>query len=451
MDLAGKNILVVGLGLSGLASARFLAGRGASVKATDQRTAEKLGPEIRELEEAGVEFYLGRHPQEIFSRADLIVVSPGVPLTLEPLARAREEGVPVVGEMGLAVSLIEDLPLVAVSGTNGKSTTTALIAHLLERAGKKVFLGGNIGRPLIEYLMIDQKAEVGVIEVSSYQLETMPRFAPKVAVLTNLSPDHLDRHGSFAAYAAAKARLWADLGRDDWLLINRDDPASTTLARDSRTSILTFGLTRAEGPGASPAYRARAFLSNGVGGTAEVDVSGWKLPGNHNQENLMAALLAAWLMGAEPDSMGQALVSFKALAHRLEWVGAIKGVDFYDDSKATNVISAAKAVAGFDRPVILIGGGLDKGAGYAELVEAGKGRLKAAVLIGQAAGLMARELKDVAPVHQAGELKKAFALCLELAQAGDVVLLAPACASFDQFENYKQRGQAFKTLVQEAA
>ncbi len=448
MNFKGRRVLVVGLGLSGLAAARYLNGQGARVRATDNRPADKLGPQARELEQAGVELILGEHPQDIFTQAELIVVSPGVPLSLPGLAAARKAGVEIVGEMGLAASLI-DLDLVAVSGTNGKSTTTALIAHLLEASGKKVFLGGNIGRPLIEYPMSDRSAQVGVIEVSSYQLESMPRFGPKVAVLTNVSPDHLDRHGSFEAYGRAKARLWADLGPEDWLIINRDDKASTTLARDSRTGVLTFGLTRAEGPGASPLDRVRAFLSNGLGARAEVDISGWNQPGGHNLENLMAALLAAWLMGADPEAMGLALSSFKALPHRLEWVGNKGGVDFYDDSKATNVISAAKAVAGFDRPVILIAGGLDKGAGYAELAEAGQGRLKAAVLIGRAAELMAGELKGVCPVHLAGELKPAFEISLELARPGDVVLLSPACASFDQFENFNKRGEAFRALVEE--
>ena len=448
MDFKGRRVLVVGLGLSGLAAARYMVGQGALVRATDNRPAEKLGPEAKELEAKGVELILGEHPEAIFTQAGLIVVSPGVPLSLPGLKAAREAGVEIVGEMGLAASLM-DLPLVAVSGTNGKSTTTALIAHLLEAAGKKVFLGGNIGRPLIEYLMMDQPAQVGVVEVSSYQLETMPRFGPKVAVLTNLSPDHLDRHGTFEAYCRAKARLWADMGPEDWLIVNRDDTASTTLARDSRTGVLTFGLTRAEGPGASPLDRVRAFLYNGLGDQAKVDISGWKQPGGHNLENLLAALLAAWLMGAAPKTMAGALASFKALPHRLEWAGAKNGVDYYDDSKATNVISAAKAVAGFDRPVILIAGGLDKGAGYAELARAGRDRIKAAVLIGRAADLIAAELKDVCPVHQAGELKQAFEKCVDLAAPGDVVLLSPACASFDQFKNFNQRGDVFQALVRE--
>ena len=448
MELKGREVLVVGLGMSGLAAARFLVREGARVRATDSRTAAEMGDGIRELEEAGVELFLGHNPSGIFTQADLIVVSPGVPLSLPGLAAARDKGIEIVGEMGLAASLI-DLPLVAVSGTNGKSTTTALIAHLLEAAGKKVFLGGNIGRPLIDYELSEEEAEIGVIEVSSYQLETMPFFRPKVAVLTNLSPDHLDRHGTYEAYAAAKARLWADLGEDERLILNRDDEASTTLARDCRTSVLTFGLTRAEGPGASPADRARAFLSDGEGGSAEVDISGWKQPGAHNLENLLAALLAAWLMGAEPEGMARALPGFRPLPHRLEWVGTIDGVDYYNDSKATNVISAAKAVAGFERPVILIGGGLDKEAGYGPLALAAQGRVKAAVLIGRAAELMAEALEGVCPVHLAGELNAAFRLCRELARPGDVVLLSPACASFDQFDNFGQRGDLFKGLVRE--
>jgi len=447
MNFRGRRILVVGLGASGLAAALLLAGQGAEVRATDSRPAGELGPRLKELDQAGVELFLSGHPEEIFTSAELIVPSPGVRPDLPGLKAAAAKGVPLVGELALAASLLT-IPLVAVSGTNGKSTTTALTAHLLSAGGRKVFLGGNIGRPLSEYFLGGGPADLAVAEVSSFQLETMPwEFKPRVAVLTNLSPDHLDRHGTFQAYAAAKARLWADLGARETLLLNRDDPATPSLARDLQVRIATFGLTPADGPGASLRARARALLRDHQGREEEVDLSGFRLPGPHNLENLLAALAAAWLMGAEPEAMAESLAGFKALPHRLEWIREAGGVDFYNDSKATNVVSAAKAVAGFDKPVILIAGGLDKGAGYAELVEAARGRVKAAVLIGRAAGLIARELNGVCPVHQAGELERAVTLSRDLARPGEVVLLSPACASYDQFKNFEERGKAFADAV----
>lgn len=447
MELRGRHTLVVGLGLSGRAAARLLLREGARVAATDSRTAEELKSALNGLSGSGVEFHLGGHSPELFTSPELIVLSPGVPSDLPEIEAARKAGVEVIGELALAASLTE-LPTVAVTGTNGKSTTTALIAHLLEASGKKVFLGGNIGRPLSELILDEPEAEIAVVEVSSYQLENLPFFKPRVAVLTNLSPDHLDRHGTFENYARTKARIWADLDERDFVITNSQDKATTSLVRACRARRTIFGPSPAESPGYFPAGPTRASLTDPDGRSVEVDTSGFSLPGPHNRENLLAALGAAWLMGAEPRAMAESLSSFKALPHRLEWVREIGGVDYYNDSKATNVVSAAKAVLGFDRPVILIGGGLDKEAGYAELVEAGQGRIRTALLIGAAAGLMAAELKDICEIEMSGDLETAVSRAAELARPGDVVLLAPACASFDQFENYGRRGDLFRQLVE---
>ncbi len=446
MELKGRRVLVVGLGQSGLAAIRFLERRGAVLAATDLRSAEELGPVMEELDGLGVELYLGGHPHRAFESAELIVVSPGVPLDQPPIKAARLRGATIIGEMGLAVRYL-DAPMVAVTGTNGKSTTAALIADMLVAAGQRVFLGGNIGRPLIEAVDMTPPPETVVIEVSSFQLEAMNRFKPMAAVMLNLTPDHLDRHRDFATYARLKARLWADMDAEDSLILNAAQPLLLELAGETRARVLYFGLETPIGPGAFKAGDEALLITPGSR-EISVDIRNWSLPGDHNLENLLAALLAARLMGADKPALERALAEFKGLRHRLQYVGAVGGVDYYNDSKATNVVSAAKAVAGFERPVILIAGGLDKGTGFDLLVDAAQGRVKLALLIGQAREVLAKELSRVCPTRLMDTLDEAVAEARRQAVPGDVVLLAPACASFDQFENFAARGEAFIRAVE---
>jgi len=447
IELQGRPVLVVGLGLSGLAAARFLAGRGAEVWATDIRPAENLGPGVGELEKLGIRLFLGGHSNKVLAGRELIVVSPGVRLDQAWLQDAAAAGVEIIGEMGLAAQFVET-PLVAVTGTNGKSTTCALIAELLQASGRSVFLGGNIGRPLTELLLGGETAEVAVVEVSSFQLETMPRFNPRVAAVLNLAPDHLDRHADFATYAGLKARIWADLSAEDALIVNAGDAYLLSLAKSARARRYLFGLAPFEGPGAfSDGRVARLRLADGF--ETSFDLSAWALPGRHNLENLLAALLAAQLAGGSPAGLSRGLAGFKALPHRLELVRRLDGVDYFNDSKATNTAAASLAVGGFDRPIILIAGGLDKGLSYEPLAAAARGRVREAILIGQTAEALAQTLEGVCPVHRAAGLVEAVGLARSLARPGEVVLLAPACASFDQFDNYVHRGRVFARAVEE--
>ena len=446
MRLEGRQATVIGLGLSGLAAVRLLLRERARVRATDRRPAAKLGPAAADLAGRGVDLFLGGHPAEAAEGSDLMVVSPGVPLDLPLLSAARSHGAEIIGEMGLAAAFLK-MPMVAVSGTNGKSTTTALIAHLLAAAGKRVFVGGNIGRPLTEGVLDEPEAEVAVVEVSSFQLETMPYFRPRVAVMLNISPDHLDRYPDYMAYARSKTRLWQDLSPEDDLVLNGQDSFVRSLAAGCPARQYLFAPEIFDGPGAAT-IDGRAVLRDQAGRTAEVDISGWSLPGRHNRQNLLAGLLAAWLAGAEAESMAAGLAGFGALDHRLQLVRTIDGVAYYNDSKATNPLAAAEAVLGFDRPIILIAGGLAKGTGFEELVEAARGRLKTAILIGQAAEELAGLLGRFCPAHRAGEMAAAVAMAADLAAPGDVVLLSPACASFDQFDNFGHRGRVFIEAVE---
>ena len=450
MELEGRRVLVVGLGRSGLAAARFLARAGAEVWATDTQPASQLEAQTASLNDLEIKFFLGGHPQEAFIASDLIVISPGVPFDLPPLTAARSSGVEIIGEMGLAAAFL-DKPLIAVSGTNGKSTTTALIAAMLEASGRAIFTGGNIGRPLTDCLLFEPEAELAVVEVSSFQLETMPYFRPQVGVVVNLSPDHLNRHPDFDSYARLKARLWADMGPEDDLILNGSDERLLSLANGAQARRHLFSLTPPSEvkPGAYHLKEGGAWLQDAGGRELRVDTSGFKLPGEHNRENLLAALLAAWLAGADKAGLEAGLAAFKGLPHRLQWVARLKKVDYYDDSKATNVASAARSVGAFRRRIILIAGGLDKGGGYTALAQAGWGRLKAAVLIGQAAEAMTQALEGSCPVHRSDDLGSAVRMSRCLAAAGDVVLLAPACASFDQFKDYTHRGEVFAQAVKE--
>lgn len=449
MELKGRRTAVFGLGLSGLSAGRFLVDRGAKVTAVDHQPAGKLAGRIKQLTDLGIEVAVGDQASPALAKADLIVVSPGIPLTQPDLVAARDRGVEIIGEMGLAaLHLAEqsDRTLIAVSGTNGKSTTTALIAALLEAAGRKVFLGGNIGRPLIECLIDEPEADYIVAEVSSYQLETMPLFKPKAAVLVNISPDHLDRHGDLETYARIKSRMWADMGPDDLLMINGRDELSVRLARSASARVFRFNSQDRLAAG-STIEESLMHLRDGAGRSEVINLADWKLPGRHNLANLEAAALTAWLLGANRWDIEAGLAAFEALPHRLALAATKAGVDYYNDSKATNVISACAAVTGFDRPVILIAGGLGKGSSYAPLVEAARGRVKAVVLIGQDAPALAKAFSGTTEVIMAETLDRAVTESAALARPGDVVLLAPACASFDQFDNYGARGRAFTELA----
>jgi len=443
-DLNGKRLLVVGLARTGVSVSLFAAAYGAKVTATDNRSEVELGETAARLRAAGVALELGGHPPSIFFEQDLIVPSPGVPANLAPMVLAHVAGVPVWSEIELAWRYLRG-KLVAITGSNGKTTTTSLVAHILESAGIPILVGGNIGTPLIGLVERSMDTTVTVAEVSSFQLETIEAFRPEIGVLLNLTPDHLDRHASFADYAAAKMRLFENQLERDIAILNADDP-EVTKRMPAKSHVYWFSRQKRVAEGAFLADDQIMFRHEG----AETPIarhSDIPLRGEHNVENVLAACAAAYLAGAAPSAIASGVKSFRGVEHRLEFAGEIGGVNFYNDSKATNVDAALKAIEAFPGPLIVILGGRDKGSPYTPLAEPLRTRARAAVLIGESSEKIAHDLGDAPPAIQAGTLERAVEIAMERAQPGDVVLFAPACSSFDQFENYEQRGRIFKQLV----
>jgi len=443
MDLAGQRVLVVGLARSGVAAARFLVGRGARVVATDRKKAEELEREgVTVPAEVGLE--LGGHVRASFVGADLIVVSPGVPWEMPELEEARAVGVPVIAELELAYRFQRGR-VVAVTGTKGKSTTTAAIGAMLTEHGYDTRVGGNIGRPAITMVDGATDESVFVLEVSSFQLEGIDRFRADVSVFLNLSADHLDRHPSFDAYAQAKARIFENQGEGDWAVVNADDPHVRRLASSSRARTLTFG----GDPGSEGAFfeAGEARLQRGTAVETLFRRDAVRLPGAHLADDLLAAAAAARLAGARPEAIGRAVAAFRGAEHVLEEVAVVGGVAYYNDSKATNIAAAEKSLESFDRPVIVIVGGRHKGGDFADLAEAVARHAKRVIAIGEAQGAVARALGHVKPVDRGASLEEAVREAARHASPGDVVLLAPACSSFDMFKDYAARGRAFKAAV----
>ena len=453
INLQGRRVLIVGLGRSGVAAAQLCAARGARVTVTDSRAAGDLGVALAALP-PGVERALGGHPPAVFVGAELIVLSPGVP-EIPPLVAARQAGVAVTGEMELASRFVS-ATLVAITGTNGKSTATTLCGAILGETGRPTFVGGNLGQPLAEAVGTPAAGAGGhcVVEASSFQLETVETFRPRVAVLLNITADHFDRHDGLEGYAAAKARIFRAQRRDDFAVVNADDPLAMRVSSDIAARRLTFSTERR-----SPDPRhdagwlsptAESLLIRLPGGDEEVYPG--RLPaltGTHNQANALAALLAARLAGATPEEARRGLLAFRALPHRMELVAESGGVAYFDDSKGTNVGAVVAALAGFPRPVVLIAGGRDKGGDYAPLAAALGPVGRGAVLIGEAAERIAAALAPSLPVKRAGSMEEAVNVAAALARPGDAVVLSPACSSFDMFRDYAHRADVFRAAVRE--
>jgi UDP-N-acetylmuramoylalanine--D-glutamate ligase len=446
-DLAGKRILVVGLGRSGIAAARLCANQGARVTVNDAKPAERLQAELVQLP-AGIRAELGGHRAEIFQAQDMIVLSPGVP-PLPAIEAARAKGVFVTGELELASWFIEST-MVAITGTNGKSTTTTLCGAILGANGRPTFVGGNLGTPLAEAVGTQAARPGGncVVEVSSFQLETVRTFRPQVAVLLNITPDHLDRYPDFSGYIAAKQRVFAAQTASDFAVVNIDDPNVELAARRIQSRCILISTHRALGVGGW--VEGDSLCVRLPGGPMEYYPA--QLPGlvgRHNHENALAALIAARLVGALPSEARLALVAFRPLAHRMELVGDFNDIEFYDDSKGTNVGAVVAALDGFPRRVVLIAGGKDKGGSYAPLAAVMRKSGRAAVLIGEAAPKMREALAPVVPVEIAATMEEAVDLAAGLAQHGDAVVLSPACSSFDMFRDYAHRAEVFRAAVHE--
>jgi UDP-N-acetylmuramoylalanine--D-glutamate ligase len=447
MELKGKKVLVVGLGKSGLAAALFLRRQGAQVTVSDLRSAQALSKEIPSLLEAGISVEAGGHGLLTFRRQDLIVVSPGVPLLTPELVQVRNLGLPIIGELELAARFLQGNVL-AITGSNGKTTTTTLCGEIFSAAGLKTVVAGNIGVPVIETVDQSNPAAWSVLEVSSFQLETTESFHPHIAVILNITPDHLDRHGSFENYVRMKEKIFANQTGDDYLILNGDDPVTQQAASRTRSQVLWFSRSKI--------VRRGTFLMNGMlmfrpseqaSPLPVVPLADIPLKGEHNIENVLAAVCAACVANIPAQTIARAVASFHAVEHRLEFVAAIHGVDYYNDSKATNVDATAKAIASFPGNIHLILGGKDKNSDYAQLNALLRARVKAVYTIGSAAEKIEGQIAGVTRVVHSGTLEAAVDQAANQAVAGDVVLLAPACSSFDQFENYEHRGRVFKQAV----
>jgi len=446
----GQHALVVGLGRSGMATARLLAAQGLRVSVSEGAPLNRLaGEQVQELAARGIALETGGHSAAFFTRSDFIVVSPGVPLTLAVLEDARRRGVPVLGELGLAAMLLTT-PCVAITGTNGKSTVTTLVGDMLRAAGQEVFVGGNLGTPLAEYVLGPQQAKAVVLEVSSFQLDTAGAFRPRVAVLLNITPDHLERYASYEAYAASKWSIFRHQGPGDVAVINLDDNEVARLAAAHPTPGRCCTCGRAPGSGTGAHLQGKTVVVRGMGAgdhQEAYDLAATGLAEEPNLHNAMAAILAARLLACPEAAVRQGLAGFTALPHRLALVAEIDGVAYFDDSKGTNVGAVLAALTAMTRPVVLIAGGRDKGGAYTLLAEQAGKKIKGLVLLGEAREKIAAAFGNRIQVEMAGDLAEAVAMAAHLASPGDAVLLSPACASFDMFASYAQRGERFQEAV----
>jgi UDP-N-acetylmuramoylalanine--D-glutamate ligase len=449
MDLKNKRVLVVGLGKSGLSAAMFLRAQGARVTVSDTRSAVALEKEIPALLEAGIMVESGGHGLLTFRRQDLIVVSPGVPMDTPEVKQVVAFGLPVIGELELASRYLEGR-VVAITGSNGKTTTTTLVGKIFSDAGVATLVGGNIGLPVIDLVAKSTAETVNVLEVSSFQLETVEEFRPWIAVILNITPDHLDRHGSFESYAAAKERIFARQDANDFLVLNGDDRVAQMSAARAKSEVFWFSGTKA--------VRRGAFVRDGVivwvekeGGVTEPVMPVVEIPlkGAHNVENVLAAVCTARLAKIPAESVRASVAGFRAVEHRLELVRKFNEVEYYNDSKATNVDAAMKAVASFPGGIHLILGGKDKDSDYSTMADMLKKRVKIVYTVGSAAEKIERQLHGVVKMVSAQTIEAAVAKAAKAAAPGDVVLLSPACSSFDQFENYEHRGRVFRQSVME--
>ena len=452
----GKKVLVVGFGLSGVAVTRYMAKQGARVTVTDMKQKNELTEFVNACGDLKIEYELGRHNNKTFHTAELIVVSPGVPLNIKPLEEAREKKIPITNEIELAASALKE-PLIGVTGTNGKTTTTTLIGEMFAADGKSAYVGGNIGKPLLDYVTDGLKADVVVAELSSFQLELTQKLIPAVALFTNLEEDHMDRYPDMAAYTYAKKALLRACDKNSFVVLNYDNPNIAKFATETQGKLMWFTKTNPMEVGGEFAEQFRGVYYNAaakqivakVVGKEEIyDVSQLRLFGDHNKENLMAAICAARAMGVNPKAIQTVITTFRGVPHRLEFVRKKDGVFFFNDSKGTNVMSVQRSLAAFNRnPIILIAGGKDKNMDFNPLQELVRARCKILILLGEAKEKINRAIGDHAETYLVGTFEEAVLLAYQKSRSGDIILLSPGCASYDMFRNYEERGDYFKKLV----
>jgi UDP-N-acetylmuramoylalanine--D-glutamate ligase len=448
LEVAGKKVLVMGAARSGIACAKFLIARGATVALNDAQPFEKWSADALALKSEGVGCFAGELPGWLLDQVDLVVISPGVPTKAIPLRYAERAGAEVIGEVELASRYLKGR-IVAITGSNGKTTTTSLIGELLKGAGIPTQVGGNIGTPLISLVETSRDDGWTVVELSSFQLETITKFHPTVAVVLNVTPNHMDRYESFMGYAAAKHRIFMNQQPGDIAILNADDPTVSSWAKGLRAHVTCFSVKKQLEEGLF--LRGRELVSSTPAGERVLLMShDMKLRGLHNVENVLAALAAGLACGAAPDSMRQTIRNFNPVEHRLEFVAEIQGIKFYNDSKATSVDATVKALEAFeDEPgkIVLILGGRGKKAPYAPLASLIRKGVRKLILVGEDAETIERELGNLAPSERATSMNQAITLSFQAAQPGDTILLAPACASFDMFDSFEHRGRVFKEEV----
>jgi UDP-N-acetylmuramoylalanine--D-glutamate ligase len=439
MESSDRKVLVVGVGKTGIETVKFLLKRGADVSVSDSSPVEKIAEQAKLLESWGVSLEAGGHTSGTFLAADTIVLSPGVPFGIPPVQEALGKGIEVISEVELASRFI-DRPTIAVTGSNGKTTTSTLIARILEKNGRKVFLGANIGTPLIQIADDFDRYDILVLELSSFQLQGIESFRPDVSVILNVSPNHLDHHSSFDEYAESKMKIFSNQTERDWCIYKADDEVIGKYIKGARPGKLPFGPGRIE-KGVS--YDGRGIKY----GNDYYDLAGVKLIGYHNVENIMAAIAAATIMGCDPRLIREAVMEFDPLPHRIEFIGEIRGARFYNDSKSTSPGAALRALESLHPPIILIAGGKDKGVSFEPLKETIENKVKFMVLMGESRFRMQRDLGGKVGSVLAASLEEAIEKTLENLAPGDSVLFSPACSSFDMFQSYEERGRRYKDLV----
>ena len=450
MNYRGMKVLVVGAAKSGLAAVRFLLDRAARVILTDTRTDEALKADIAALCASAdypgtLTLELGGHRDDSFRESDMIVVSPGVSLSLPCFDVSRRAGVPIIGEIELAYRHLQGR-IIGITGSNGKTTTTTLVSDLLNGAGMRAYAAGNIGAPLVGFAAHSLPEDIYTVELSSFQLESTLEFCPFIGSILNLTPDHMDRYAGFENYVAAKKRVFMNQAKTDFAVLNADDIRTAAIAKEVNSRPVLFSRARILEQG--------AFVRNGRviyrDGQIEMDlfpISAIALKGSHNLENVLAACAMAILAGAPPESLEPNIRKFKGVEHRIEWVSEIDGVQYFNDSKATNIDATIKSIDSFPGNILLILGGRDKAGDFTVLRSLIQERVKHIVLIGEAAPKIREALAGAAEMSEAKSMDEAVSICRLVAHRGDTVLLAPACASFDMFQNYEHRGRAFKESV----
>ena len=459
MDLKDKRVAVIGMGRSGLAAAKLLDDLGAEVLISDRKPASELEESISQLEGRlrripdgsirgrQIEIETGRHSDRLIEHAQLIVVSPGVPPTIPLLCQARRLQIPIISEIELAYSFLK-APVVAVTGTNGKTTTCSLISQILARDGRSVAVGGNTGLPLSSF--VNGTFDIVVAEISSFQLEGISRFKPYISIILNITPDHLDRYPSFEDYARCKARILANQTEEDFAILSDDEEIVRKLASRTRAQIVSFSCKHQLG--AVVWLGGNRIMARMSGVRQELlSLDDVRIRGPHNAANVLAAAACALILGVELGNLRLAIREFKGLEHRLETVASIEGKEFVNDSKATNVDAVVKSLQTFSQPIILVAGGRDKGSDYTPLLPLIKKKVKGLILIGEAKGKIRQALPGFEPVQEARSMDDAVRLAALQGQPGDVILLSPACASYDMFCNFEERGKAFKEAVRRLA